>query len=301
MLTLPHISVCICTYKRPDLLKRLLDALREQETGGLFTYSIVVVDNDALQSAKDAVHAFSATASIPITYCVEAQQSIALARNKAIEHASGDYVALIDDDEFPITHWLSILFNTCNKHHVDGVLGPVKPHYDVSPPQWVLDGHFHQRATYPTGYVIAWRNGRTGNTFLRKAVFAACTEQPFNPEFRTGEDQEFFYRMIQHGFRFIWCNEALAYEVIPPIRWNRRFMLRRALLRGTLEPKAPTFGSRDIIRSITAVPVYILLLPFALLRGQSWFMTLLIKLCDHLGKLCALVGISTVTDPYVTE
>ena len=59
--------------------------------------------------------------------------------------------------------------------------------------------------------------------------------QPFNPEFRQGEDQDFFRRMIDHGHVFIWCNEAVAYEVVPPIRWKRTFMLKRALLRGASE------------------------------------------------------------------
>lgn len=31
------------------------------------------------------------------------------------------------------------------------------------------------------------------------------------------------------------------------------------------------------------------------------FMTLLIRLCDHLGKLLALVGSNTVREPYVVE
>jgi len=34
----PHISVCVCTYKRPLLLERLLRELIRQDTGGLFTF-----------------------------------------------------------------------------------------------------------------------------------------------------------------------------------------------------------------------------------------------------------------------
>jgi len=111
-----HISVCVCTYKRPLFLQRLLDELREQETNGLFTYSIVVADNDHLQSAKAVVEGFEAASNIPIIYCVEPRQNIALARNKTIENAEGDFVALIDDDEFGaenkrimgewLTHWV---------------------------------------------------------------------------------------------------------------------------------------------------------------------------------------------------
>jgi hypothetical protein len=78
-------------------------------------------------------------------------------------------------------------------------------------------------------------------------------------------------------------------------------MLRRALLRGAIEPKTPTFGPRDIAKSLIAVPVYALALPFALMAGQDKFMGLLVSLCDHLGKLLAVVGINPVTEPYVTE
>src|SRR5208282_5462370 len=170
-------------------------------------------------------------------------------------NASGDFVAFIDDDEFPTKRWLLTLLKTCNEHHVDGVLGPVKPHFDEEPPKWVVKGRFYDRQTYPTGLVIDWRKGRTGNVLLRKEVFAGC-ERPFRPEFRNGEDQEFFHRAIEKGGVFIWCNEAVAYEVVPPIRWKRTFMWRRALLRGSIEPKTPAFGARDVVKSLMAAPVY---------------------------------------------
>jgi glycosyltransferase involved in cell wall biosynthesis len=277
-----------------------LNGLRDQETHGLFTYSIVVVDNDAAGSAKSVAIDFEASSGISVTYGVEPVQSIALARNKAVANATGDYVAFIDDDEFPIKRWLLILFTTCNDRGVDGVLGPVKPHYDVAPPQWVLEGKFHERDTYPTGLVIDWRKGRTGNTFLTRRVFDGC-QQPFNPEFRTGEDQQFFHRMIEKGFVFIWCNEAVAYEVVPPVRWQRKFILRRALLRGALEPKTPGFGARDLAKSVIAVPVYALALPFTFMLGRHKFMNLLVRLFDHLGKLLAVIGINPVSEAYVTE
>ena len=295
-----HISVCICAYKRPVLLKRLLGELGKQDTGGLFTFSIVVVDNDHAESAKLVVTEFLATSPILTTYCTEPRQNIALARNKAIEKAGGDFIAFIDDDEFPTDRWLLTLFKACEEYSVDGVLGPVKPHFDQVPPRWVVKGKFYERETYPTGFVIDWRKGRTGNVLLRKRIFAGC-ELPFKPEFRAGEDQEFFYRVINKGHVFIWCNEAVAYEVVPPIRWKRMFMLRRALLRGAIEPKTPTFGPRDVAKSLIAVPLYALALPFALMAGQDKFMGLLVRLCDHLGKLLAVLGVDPVKEQYVTE
>ena len=47
--TTSHICVCICTFKRPHLLEGLLSRLQTQRTAGLFTYSVLVVDNDYQQ------------------------------------------------------------------------------------------------------------------------------------------------------------------------------------------------------------------------------------------------------------
>lgn len=295
-----HITVCVCTLKRELLLKRLLLELDNQETSGLFTYSIVIADNDHLGSSESVVSEFRVASSIPIKYCVEPQQNIARARNKAIENADGDFVAFIDDDEFPAKDWLLTLFKACSRYDVAGVLGPVKPYFDEKPPNWVVQGRFYERETYATGSVIDWRNGRTGNVLLKRRIFET-NEQPFRPEFRTGEDQDFFHTMIKKGHVFIWSNEALVYEVIPPVRWKRRFMIKRALLRGSTSLLYPTFGALEIAKSFVAVPVYIAALPFALAVRHSWFMTLLVRLFDHIGRLLALLGITPITQPYVTE
>ena len=296
----PHLSVCICTYKRPLYLQRLLDTLETLDTGGLFTYAVVVADNDASRSSAALVSAFARRSARPVTYCVEPRQNIALARNKAIEHATGDFVAFIDDDEFPTRHWLLRLYQACTAYEADGALGPVRPHFDVEPPRWVIDGGFYSRPTYPTGFVIDWRKGRTGNLLIKRSVFQEVTP-PFRPEFLTGEDQDFFRRAIAAGREFVWCDEAVAYEVVPPVRWNRTFMLKRALLRGRISLLHPTAGTRSICRSLLAVPAYGAALPFALVAGQSKFMVCLIKLFDHAGRLLAVAGIDPVGEPYVTE
>jgi succinoglycan biosynthesis protein ExoM len=295
-----HISVCVCTYKRPHLLDQLLKKLAEQEADDRFTFSAVIVDNDSQRSAEPVVLANRELLSFAVSYSVEPRQSIALARNRAVENATGDFIAFIDDDEIPTDRWLLTLLNACNEYNVDGVLGPVKPYFEDQPPQWVVDGKFYERQSYPTGLVIDWRKGRTGNTFLRRRIFEGL-QQPFRPEFRTGEDQEFFYRMIEQGKRFVWCDEAVAFEIVPPQRWSRRFMLRRALLRGAMEPKTPMFGFGDIVKSLIAVPVYAAVLPILLVAGQAKVMNILVRLCDHLGKLLAVAGINPVKEAYVVE
>lgn len=300
MPALPHISVCICSYKRAELLKRLLEALNCQETEDRFTYSAVVVDNDALRSAESVVQQCKTRLGFPIEYFVEPRQNISMARNRCVAAARGDYLAFIDDDELPTDRWLVLLFSACTRFGADGVLAPVEPRFDEVPPSWVVKGAFYDRPSLRSGAVLQWPDCRTGNALLREHVFSK-TEQPFRPELRGGEDRDFFRRKIKQGFEFVWCCDPVVHELVPPMRWKRRFMLRRALLRGAVALVSGANGPGDVLKSVVAVLAYGVVLPFALLFGQHRFMNILIRLFDHLGKVLARVGLNPVREPYITE
>jgi glycosyltransferase involved in cell wall biosynthesis len=297
---LPHICVCICTFKRPQPLRRLLDELAGQETGGLFTYSVAVADNDEQESGRAAVEAFRAQSPLPVVYCVEAQRGIARTRNRVLANAAGDYLALIDDDELPIRQWLLHLYKACNQFGTDGILGPVVRRLEGNPPRWLEKSRFFERPVMPTGRNVEWVESRTGNVLLKKSVVEGEAE-PFRPDIRSGEDQDFFKRKCQTGFRFTWCAEAVAFEVIPPERWTRIYQLRRALLSGAEGYRIGSFGTGHMLKSILAVPLYALLLPFLLLLGQHRFMDYLARLCEHLGRLLAIAGIHLVRGAYTTD
>ncbi len=297
---LPHISVCICTYKRPDLLRRPLESVGAQRTDGLFTYSVVVADNDRTESARSTVAEVAARVPVSIQYCVEPQQNIARTRNKAVENASGDFVAFIDDDEFASPEWLLTLFETLQASKADGVLAPVNPHFDKDTPQWVIQGRFYDRPVHPTGMVLHWKQCRTGNVLLKKELFAGDA-QPFRPECLSGEDQDFFRRKIEQGHSFLWCHEAPAYEVVPPVRWKRSFLVRRAMFRGIFAQRNHGLQPLRVLQALVSAPAYALMLPVALALGQVRFMTCLFKMSYHAGRLFALVGYNPIQGSYVVE
>jgi len=293
-----HIAVCVCTYKRPLLLRRLLDELARQETGNLFSYSVVIADNDEARSGEAVVELARAELGLTIRYCMEPRQNIALARNKVVANAEGEFLAFIDDDEFPRSDWLLTLFRTCKEHDVDGVLGPVLRHFDQTPPRWLEKSNFYVRRVNPTGMPVEWLEARTGNVLLKRELVQG-DPAPFRPEFRAGEDQDFFRRKIAEGRRFIWCAEAEAFETVPPARWNKKYLLRKALLRGATAGLHT--NAMGVIKSLIAVPLYTLVLPFACIGGQQYFMTLLVKICDHIGKLLILIGVNPVREEYVLD
>jgi succinoglycan biosynthesis protein ExoM len=295
-----HISVCLCTFKRPALLKKLLDELGEQDTGGLFTYSIVVVDNDRLQSGESVVAEFAAASNVDVKYDVEPQQNIALARNRSVGYATGDYVAFIDDDEFPTKQWLLCMFNLLEKDGAAGVLGPVLPFFGDGAPSWVIKGKFYDRPQHPTGLVLNWGQTRTGNVLLQRQLFAG-DPQPFRAQCVEGSDQDFFKRMMQLGRVFTWCNEGVVYEVVPPSRWKRNFLVRRAWYRGIYSIRNHGLPLQLVATSLIAAPAYLVALPVGFVLGQARFMDYVFKLSYHTGRLLAAMGMNPVSRPYVSE
>jgi succinoglycan biosynthesis protein ExoM len=297
---LPHISVGVCTFKRPSMLKRLLHELQAQESKGAFTHSVVVVDNDQNESARAIVEEFATESRLAVAYVVEREQNIALARNRAVREADGDFVAFIDDDEFPEPEWLLQLLDACGRPGIAGALGPVLPHFSPDVPRWVVDGGFYDRPRHPTGTVLTWSQTRTGNTLLKRELFPR-DGLAFNPQCLEGSDQEFFRRMIEAGHTFTWCDEAVVFEEVPPARWTRSFLVRRATFRGVGSVRNHAFTLRPIALSLLAVPVYAAALPIGLLAGQALFMRYVFKLSYHMGRLFAAVGINPIREPYVTE
>lgn len=291
-----HISVCICTYKRQELLSKLLSKLENQITDNQFTFSVIIVDNDRAQSAKSTVEYFKEKATVVIHYYHEPEQNIALARNKAVDHAVGNFIAFIDDDEFPAKNWLLNLYNAHCKFEVDGILGPVKPYFDENAPGWLVKGKLCELPTHETGTILKPKQTRTGNVLFKKDIFEDVKNR-FNPEFgRTGgEDVVFFKKMIKKGHVFIWCNDATVFENVPPERWEKSYYLKRFLriggLAGESMRKESLSNCKYLIKFLFAFVLYTFLLPFSFLFGPHVYMRCLIKFVYHIGWISGYFGI----------
>ena len=296
-----HISVCICTFKRPLFLERLLLSLASQVTEDGFTYSAVVVDNDLLETGHEVVEKARTSSLLDISYYVEPERNISNARNRAVANARGEFIAFIDDDEFPDKSWLVSLFRLLSKSGVDGVLGPVIPHFDGKPPNWLVKSGLLDRKCFRTGEIIKnARYTRTGNVLIRKSLFDE-TGVSFDPKYGLsgGGDGVFFKAMLARGKTFLWCNEAPVREIVPPERQRRSYYLRRAFTRGMTEAWLTPLFSLSTLRSLTAISIYALCLPVCFLLGQHLFMKILVKTCDHLGNVLAHAGIKVVSQrPY---
>jgi len=289
-----HISVCICTFKRPQMLSNLIGKLQGQVTENLFTYSAVVVDNDINRSAEDTVKNWQEASTIPVDYHSEPEQNIALARNKAVDNATGNFIAFIDDDEVPETTWLLRLYKTLKQFKADAVLGPVRPHYPEATPAWLIKSNLCERPSYKTGTRIPGRETRTGNVLLDGGMFE---NDRFDRVFgRTGsEDTNFFRMMEKKGKVYVWCEEAPAYEIVPPERWSPEFYLTRSSRIGRLAGARIRKGSLlnsayFLVKCAGLAAALAIVLPFSWLVGKHISMRVRTRLAYNLSLISSLIG-----------
>ena len=282
------------------MLERLLRGLKPQETAGLFDFSVVIVDNDAAGPAREMVSRLKTELGLEIDYGIEPEQTIPAARNHALRLARGNFIAIIDDDEFPPQTWLATMYQAIQTFGVDGVLGPVHPFFDQKPPAWLTRGRFCERPVHSTGTLLRWDQTRTGNVLLKKKVFDEH-HLLFDPRWKTsGSDRVFFKQAMQLGYNFIFVEEAPVYEDVPPERWKKTYYLKRALLQGFNAHRNSISETRGIprilvpIKSFAALGAYIVAIPFAACLGTDKFVKCLEGGGHHLSRLCAMLGIELV-------
>jgi succinoglycan biosynthesis protein ExoM len=225
-----NISVCICTFRRPQLLSVLLNAIATQTWCQDDNHvEIVVVDNDPEHSAKIILKNWQSTTKCSLIFSHVSQANIAVARNTTLMLATHDWIAFIDDDEVPESDWLFNLVKTQKEFNADAVFGPVLPRYLTDTPQWIIDGAYFDRPRFKTGTAIGIENARTGNVLIASQCFKHI-DGPFDIAFgRTGgEDSLFFRDILTSQPIFVWCDQAPVSEDVPLTRANHIWLLQRS-------------------------------------------------------------------------
>jgi succinoglycan biosynthesis protein ExoM len=228
-----RIVVAICTARRPEGLRRLLLSLRDVEDPA--PTAVVVVDNDARRDGLTVCNAFRGDLPWPLTSVSEPRPGISKARNRAVRAAldhEPEFIAMLDDDEWPTPGWLRALMRIQRETGADVVGGPVVP-VPVEPvDHWdVLAVHYGLLRDLPDGAPCTLYGA--GNFLARRRCFEAV-EGPFDPAFDRigGEDMHFLERLRRLGHSMRWAAEAIVYEETPRERLSEDWLLMRQRRRG---------------------------------------------------------------------
>jgi succinoglycan biosynthesis protein ExoM len=288
------ISLCVCTFRRPEGINRALNSLIDAEIPQGWRAEFIVVDNDDRASASEIVKSISAhRPAVVIRYFIEPKSGVSHARNRCLREARGSILTFIDDDEYVKSDWLVQLVLTLEQQQADAVFGPVIPCFETAPPPWVESTGAHYRARFPTGSIVDWKNAQTNNVAFRRTLLNSGNMFSVYFTKTGGEDSLFFAKAAASGQKLVWCDDAIVTETVPIKRMTRRWVLERAFNGGRtfvrlqairVSPLAYVFYAvYGLLLSILLIPPFLLTAAV----GDAKHMKYASRLFGNLGKIAA--------------
>jgi GT2 family glycosyltransferase len=295
-----EVIVAIPTFRRPASLQRLLDALARLQTDAFV--SVLVADNDCDGREGYALCKEIASRGYrwPLIPIIANERGIAQARNALVDHilkySSADFVAMLDDDEWPEPDWLDAFLHVQKETHADALHGAVLREFESEPDSAAVECHGLAPMRHETG-IIAMIEG-SSNILLRRACFSELTQPCFDPAFALsgGEDRDFFERLRRQGRRFVWADEAVIHAWVPDSRSGVAWALKRAYRTGNSDMRVflkHRQTASEYVRELMKIAGVAALYPAVLLVSTPFVRRrteALCKLCRAAGKMAALMG-----------
>jgi len=265
------VTVCACTYRRPQGLRALLDGLARQRFRATRApqLALVIADNEGSAEAERACAAFRSASPLALRYVREPRRGIPWARNACLDHVppESDFFAMIDDDEVPEPDWLDELLRAQAASGADVVQGAVVPRFPEAAPAWMREGSFfgwpNQRLVEKSEAPVdgqALGSAATNNVLVR---CAAVRKLDLRFDTRVGlrgwDDALFFRALARGGARIVYAARARVVEIVPPERATLRYLLRVEYRQGNkklpikLLFREPSAGERARLRARTAL------------------------------------------------
>jgi glycosyltransferase involved in cell wall biosynthesis len=233
------VSVVIATRNRSALLAQTLDALARQRWPP-DRFEVVVADNGSTDDTRLVVeHAAARAGALAVRYLFVGQTGKSHAVNAALLLTRGDLVAFTDDDVQPESEWIGGLVRGVEETGADFVAGRILPLWETEPPPWISPSLYGVLAIPDNGVVrlpiVAERPGQVmpigANMAVRAGVIARLGGLRTDlgklaGSLRTGEDHEFFLRMLNGGCRGVYEPAALVRHRVPADRLYRAYFRR---------------------------------------------------------------------------
>jgi len=244
------VSICICTYNRARLMRQTLARMATLIIPEGVELEVVVIDNNSNDGTARVIA--EASGSLPIRTARETNPGIGHARNTAVATSTGALLLWLDDDVLVQPYWLELYVRSARANPGAGIFGgPVRPHFEGTPPAWVTTLLPEIRQAYalrdfPPGRIhVDLDHLPYGANFgTRRAVHEKIA---FNPALgRVGanggclsEESEFFEAALSMGYSGEWIADNPVEHVIPADRQTTRYLRRYYALSGATPGAVP--------------------------------------------------------------
>ncbi|MGS0525313.1 glycosyltransferase [Zobellia nedashkovskayae] len=227
-----HLVVGIPTYKRPNMLTKLILSIYycNLDPHYINKIDIVVVDNDAEKSGEKICLELKKKCpdTFNLHYFCYPEKGLSYVRNEILKralHLKPNYIASIDDDEYVTTAWLNELTKTMVINDADIVLGPVLPDFETSVPKYISNCFTRESVTDQQQLK---KMSNSGNYMIRTS-FVIKYNLSFDPRFNTtgAEDTFFGVQAVKKGAKIFSAAKAIVYETIPKSRSTFPWLFKR--------------------------------------------------------------------------
>lgn len=222
--------LCICTYRRPEGLRKLLETLPQLIDADAL--EVIVSDNDAAGDGLAVCAELSAAGfPLPLYPVAATEPGISAARNAACHQAlslSPDLIAFLDDDEWPEPQWLAELQRVQHRCNAAVVGGPTRPVFPEG-----TDDSTRQNPYYGADMALPDESPCVlqagGNFMITSEALQALAPEFFNHAFAHsgGEDLAFFMQLQHLGYSMAWAANATVHEPVPAERLQEGWVKQR--------------------------------------------------------------------------
>lgn len=221
-----RIAICVCTRKRQEGIKSLLQSLEELEIPEGVSMDVLVVENDKVNRSESIINEFKSRGKLSIRYYLETEPGLVNARNRSVREAGdADFCCFVDDDQVVDKQWLAEMVSCRREFDADGVWGSNPPLFSSAVPSWI--SKFHTPKVFAYGEKV--RTAFTNSLMIRKSCLDSI-DGPFDLRlnFTGGEDRFMTYNITSRGGTIVCNQKAKAYEVVPESRTGIDYVRKRS-------------------------------------------------------------------------
>ena len=226
--------ICICTYKRNESLEKCLKSLKKLNNTKKIKIIILIIDNTTNYESFNLIKKIKKNFVYKIIQINEKKRGVVHARNKALKKLKDlnpQYVSFIDDDCTVNRFWLINILKIIKKIKADIITGPQI--YFKSKKKINYTKYFEKK--YDSNIKrVKW--AATNNVFFLYSIIKKqkLFFDKFLNKFGMGEDQLFFSKLNQKGYKIYWCKNIKVYEKNHNHRFNIHWLIKRSFRLGVL-------------------------------------------------------------------
>ncbi|MBR1519041.1 MAG: glycosyltransferase [Prevotella sp.] len=189
-------SVIVPVFNRPEEVNELLASLCRQT---LKDFEVIIVEDGSDVESRDVCRRYGDR--LDIIYYAKENGGPGLARNTGAEHASGEYLIILDSDVVLPEGYLQAVDDELRRQPADAFGGPDAAHPDFTPVQKAIS--YSMTSFFTTGGIRGGKKKldkfypRSFNMGIRREVYRSLGG--FS-QMRFGEDIDFSYRICEAGY-----------------------------------------------------------------------------------------------------